>query len=226
VGVVQQLLERNKTESNSKDDLGMTLLAKAARYGREEVVRLLLEQDDADVSSKDNNGRTVLSVAATYGHTEVVQLLLERGDSDVNSRDNCGRTPLSRAACRGHRAVVRLILKRDDVKCDTVDTDGYTPLSLATACLQGPMLQLFREWGGFDACDIDTSFRSFHQTLLLPNRMPRLMSLVEDFDATTVDIVGHKAESSDFVEHLGWDGAAGEPVEGQLGGRMVLDRAI
>jgi Ankyrin repeats (3 copies) len=61
------------------DDVQMTALLIAARYGHVEVVRLL-SNSRVDVNKADNDGLTPLDVAARRGHAEVVKLLAARSD--------------------------------------------------------------------------------------------------------------------------------------------------
>ncbi|KAJ5721501.1 uncharacterized protein N7483_009435 [Penicillium malachiteum] len=80
--VIQQLLNIDGIDVDSKDDKGRTPLSYAAARGRATVVYQLLKKQVVDINSKGKNGRTPLSYAAAClfhrkGET-VVQLLLDR----------------------------------------------------------------------------------------------------------------------------------------------------
>jgi hypothetical protein len=77
--VVKLLLEMGKSEVNSKDEEGLTLLSHAVIEGHSTVVKLLLKTGKADIERKDRAfNQTPLLRAAEYGHKGVVKLLLER----------------------------------------------------------------------------------------------------------------------------------------------------
>ncbi|KAK3241032.1 hypothetical protein CYMTET_49169 [Cymbomonas tetramitiformis] len=101
------------------DDLGRTVLHRAAAQGRKARVELLLEHD-ADVEACDNYGNTPLHLAAENGHLEVVKVLVESAGKEVKERmmlmeNETGLTPLAAAAAAGHYDVVVLLRKAGDV---------------------------------------------------------------------------------------------------------------
>ena len=175
--IVEHLLDRESTESISKDDL-RTPLSWAAEGGQEAVVKHLLEKGAA-LESKDKNGRTPLSWAAGTGHVAIVRLLLAKdavleenekniGDrkplsravlqrllpakgTKLDSRDSGGQTPLSWAAGNGHEAVVQLLLRTGQVKADAKDSWGRTPLSRAAKNGHEAVVQLLLRTGQVEA---------------------------------------------------------------------------
>lgn len=83
-----------------------TLLAIAAQYGYDDIVKMLLDLHpdpvDVNVNAEDKYGDTPLHYAAEYGYASVVFLLDPGLQTDLDSRDVHGQTPLSRAAKHGH----------------------------------------------------------------------------------------------------------------------------
>jgi Ankyrin repeats (3 copies)/Ankyrin repeats (many copies) len=115
------------------DDVQMTALLIAARYGHVEVVRLLLSNSRVDVNKAADDGAAPLLIAARYGHVEIVSRLLSNSRVDVNKADNDGLTPLDVAARRGHAEVVKLLAARSDVLQDYVRLSMDWSLSAAVA---------------------------------------------------------------------------------------------
>ena len=134
----------NRWDVNQRDDLGMTPLIWAARYGHEEVVKLLLRENIEPDQQDANFSRTALSWAAGNGHEGIVRLFLGQqfinpesvgrwwgrsaralslllGERYVNPNSSCrsGRTPLSWASENGHEGIVKLLLGRKDVNPET-----------------------------------------------------------------------------------------------------------
>ncbi len=94
----------------------LSVLEKAVRLGRLELVRALLDKG-AKVGhrvvdgSGDWAGYNALLFAAYRGHLDIVRLLVERG-ADLNAANGSGQTALMIAASLGHTAVVDYLLKR------------------------------------------------------------------------------------------------------------------
>ena len=77
IGRLAVVLEREGSDCNAVDDIGMTALCMAAGGGLAEVVETLLQLKTIDL----NLGQyRPLSQAARYGHQDVVKLLLEQKD--------------------------------------------------------------------------------------------------------------------------------------------------
>jgi ankyrin repeat protein len=81
--VVQQLLEIEGVEPNSKDEYGQTPLSLAAEKGHVAVVRLLLEIEGVELNSKDNSNWTPLRWATWNWHEEVRRLLKDKGGDEA-----------------------------------------------------------------------------------------------------------------------------------------------
>ena len=102
---LKELLRNPGCNALNADELGMTALMWATRYGYESCVRLLLPVSDA--SATDTDGWTTLMWAANYGHEDCLRILLPV--SDVQARDNKGRTASASARLRGNRSMTKLI---------------------------------------------------------------------------------------------------------------------
>ncbi|KAI1735361.1 nb-arc and ankyrin domain-containing protein [Xylaria scruposa] len=143
--VVQILLDTDKVDVDSKNNLNRTPLSYAAKNGHLAVVQLLLNTGKVDVDSKDLFHQTPLSYAAENGHLAVVQLLLNTCKVEANSKDNSNRTPLSYAAGSGHLAVVRILLDTGEVEVDSKDEFNWTPLWHAAKNGHQAIVQLLQE---------------------------------------------------------------------------------
>jgi hypothetical protein len=102
-----KMLLANGADVNAKDDLGWTLLHRAAVQNAKDVARLLRAKG-ANVDAKDDKGQTPLHVAAFKNAKDVVELLLTDG-ADVNAKDKDGKTPLALALSQGNTAVADLL---------------------------------------------------------------------------------------------------------------------
>ena len=115
-----------------EDELWMTPLHFACKYGRTEVVKEFMKYPDVYFESrvrpmydgspmfcmdrhrlqyKINNpddGLTVLHIACKYGNVDIVELLLTK--MDINTSASLGRTPLQVACYAGKTKVVELLL--------------------------------------------------------------------------------------------------------------------
>ncbi|CEL00910.1 hypothetical protein ASPCAL00502 [Aspergillus calidoustus] len=120
---VQMLNDYADIESQDED--GRTPLSRAAKDGREEVVKLLLQQN-ANIEARDNDGQFPIILAAKNGHEQVVKLLLVQ-NANIEVKDNDGWTPLSWAAENGHEGVIKLLLEKD-ADVESKDITGWNPL--------------------------------------------------------------------------------------------------
>jgi len=98
------------------DDVTITALFWACRYGRTDACRALLAAK-ADVNKETGSkatakGQTPLWTACRNGHTECCRMLLEHNpefEKDAHTQPN-PQTPLWSAACDGHLNCVKLLL--------------------------------------------------------------------------------------------------------------------
>lgn len=90
---VQRLATIDKTQINTRDELGQTALHWAAMFGYNHTVVLLIRLG-ADINAQDFHRITPLHNAAQNGHTDLIKLLVTLG-ADINACDEYGDTPLS-----------------------------------------------------------------------------------------------------------------------------------
>ena len=151
---VRAYLEQDPKQINATDSKGRTVLGRAARSGKKELVEFLLEkgatedifaaaivghtdkvaallkQDPKLINARDSDGKTALHWAALYGQTKVMELLLAN-KADVNSLDEDGFTPLHWAATFNQSDAVKLLLANKANMNLKVQKYGWTPLRLA-----------------------------------------------------------------------------------------------
>jgi ankyrin repeat protein len=119
------LLLKGGTFVDSRNNEGLTPLAKAAIYGGKGTISQLVE-NNAKVDSRDNKGLTPLALAAKYNSKDTMTQLIGDG-AFINSRDDGGCTPLAWAARNGHNDAVAFLCG-EQANCDLEDEKGRTPL--------------------------------------------------------------------------------------------------
>ena len=151
---VKAYLSQDPKQIDLVDAKGWTVLDRAARSGKQDVVEFLLakgatediytativghvdkvaaflKQDKKLVNARDSDGRAPLHWAALYGQTKVMELLLAK-KADVNLLDGDGFTPLHWAATFNKRDAVELLLANKANMNIKVEKYGWTPLRLA-----------------------------------------------------------------------------------------------
>jgi ankyrin repeat protein len=136
---VQQLVEANPASAGGYSPDGFPLLALAAAFGHEEVVRYLYGQGaDLNAISKNGTGYTALTGAVAGRHPGVARWLVENG-AQVNYRYAKGHSPLLEAAANGSLDIVKILLahgadpqaKTDEGKSalDFAEQAGHTELA-------------------------------------------------------------------------------------------------
>jgi len=89
---VKEILEKDKSQINYKDECGRTALNWASDRGHFGLTKYLLE-NGADINSQDEDGSTSLHYASLCGHKSIVKFLKEKG-ADVNIQDKEGNIPV------------------------------------------------------------------------------------------------------------------------------------
>ena len=128
---VRAYLEKDPKQINATDSKGRTVLGRAERSGKKELVEFLLEKG----ASED------IFAAAIVGHTDKVAALLKQDPKLINARDGDGKTALHWAALYGQTKVMELLLaNKADV--NSLDEDGFTPLHWAATFDQSDAVKL------------------------------------------------------------------------------------
>src|SRR5437879_2681279 len=97
---VKAYLAQDPKQIDLVDAKGQTVLARAARSGKQEVVEFLL----AKGATED------IYAAAIVGHVDKVAAFLKQDKKLVNARDSGGKAPLHWAALYGQTKVMELLL--------------------------------------------------------------------------------------------------------------------
>jgi cytohesin len=118
---VKAYLSQDPKQINLVDAKGRTVLGRAERSGKEEVVEFLLEMG----ATED------IYAAAIVGHTDKVAAFLKQDPKLINARDSGGKAPLHWAALYGQTKVMELLLA-EKADINLLDADGFTPLHWAT----------------------------------------------------------------------------------------------
>ncbi len=118
---VKAYLSQDPKQIDLVDAKGRTVLARAARSGKKELVEFLLEKGAAED----------IFAAAIVGHTNQVAALLKEDPKLINARANGGKTALHWAALYGQKKVMELLLA-EKAEVNLLDGDGFTPLHWAT----------------------------------------------------------------------------------------------
>lgn len=128
-----QLLCRYGANIDATNNLGRTLLMRAAENGQREVVEFLLDKG-AKTNVTDKMGYTPLMHAASKGHKEVVRSLLA-AKAEIETKDTVTAcTALMHAAMHGHKEVVSMLLSR---RADIHARDAMKRTPLMHAAMHG-----------------------------------------------------------------------------------------
>ena len=118
------------------DDVGRTILWKAAKQGEYLIAKLLVDRGaDINIASPGLGWAPVLCACGhSQAHTEILKLIVEKG-GDVNFKDNNGWTPLMHAAMARNEKSVKFLVKQGANASETIvqgliDTP-HTPAMLA-----------------------------------------------------------------------------------------------
>ena len=117
---VKAYLSQDPKQIDLLDAKGQTVLARAVRSGKKELVEFLLA-----MGAKED-----IYAAAVVGHVDKVAAFLKQDKKLINARDSGGKAPLHWAALYGQKKVMELLLaEKADV--NLLDGDGFTPLHWA-----------------------------------------------------------------------------------------------
>ncbi|XP_067682911.1 ankyrin repeat domain-containing protein 50-like [Haliotis asinina] len=128
--MVEHVLTRYSMYINSRTNIGVTPLMKAAYHGHTDVFDYLVSIG-ANVSLVDNDGDNLLHFASMGGHANMVEHILSQDLVNINSKGKHGRTPLMRAAYYGNTKMLDLLVRKGS-RISSVDDTGENILHLAS----------------------------------------------------------------------------------------------
>lgn len=106
-----EMLIANGANTRLRNEIGQTVLHRAARAGREQCVEILARHNPADIDLEDRSSKQpALIHAARSGSANCVRILLRYG-AGVDIPDAKQRTALIHAAAQGYVDVVEVLLK-------------------------------------------------------------------------------------------------------------------
>ena len=140
-----QVLHRNGSSVEPRDDQKRTPLHSAAFYGDLEMVQVLLEYG-VDVNAMTSADNTPLNFAFQNGDLNdprVARFLVERG-ADPNMRNYNGVTPLHRALKTGRIEMARVLIEHG-ANAEVKNDEGKTPLDAAPEEQRDDIMKLLLE---------------------------------------------------------------------------------
>ena len=237
---VKASLSQDPKQIDLLDAKGQTVLARAARSGKQEVVEFLLakgakediyaavvvgdvdkvaaflKQDKKLVNARDSDGRAPLHWAALYGQTKVMELLLA-DKADVNSLDGDGFTPLHWAATFNKRGAVELLLANKADMNIKVAKYGWTPLRLAVIHGHMAAAEALLNGGADPNAKDDENIPLLHQAVIRGKKEMVELLLDKKADLNTKDSAGETAldeaeeqGNKEIIELLRQHGAKGK----------------
>lgn len=166
------LLLKQDNISHIIDQVGRTLLLRAAIGGHIKTVKWLLKEKKAVISERGQEGETALLCAAACGHIKIIKWLLDNG-ATVMERDCWGFTALLLAALGNHTKATQLLLRRG---ASIAETDHLGRTALLCAAMNGGLetVQWLLNCGGAKVIEKD----KFGRTALLYAAMKGHLEIV------------------------------------------------
>lgn len=106
---VKEILKKDKSLINVKDQRGSSPLLLATYYGFEDITDYILSLNP-DLNEKDGSGNTALMGVCFKGHESIAEKLIKSG-ADVNVTNSTGGTALHFAAMFNKVNLVKLLLE-------------------------------------------------------------------------------------------------------------------
>jgi cytohesin len=237
---VKAYLSQDPKQIDLVDAKGRTVLACAARSGKQEVVEFLLakgatediyaaaivghvdkvaaflKQDKKLVNARDSAGRAALHWAALYGQKKVMELLLAQ-KADVNLLDADGFTPLHWAATFNKRDAVELLVANKADMNIKVAKYGWTPLRLTVIHGHMAAAEALLSGGADPNTKDDENIPLLHQAIIRGNKEMVELLLAKKADVNTKDSQGETAldeaveqGNKEIIELLRQHGAKGK----------------
>ena len=237
---VKAYLSQDPKQIDLVDAKGQTVLARAARSGKQEVVEFLLamgatediyaavivgqvdkvaaflKQDKKLVNARDSSGRAALHWAALYGQKKVMELLLAE-KADVNLLDGDGFTPLHWATTFNKKDAVELLLANKANTNIKVEKYGWTPLRLAVIHGHMAAAEALLNGGSDPNVKDDQNIPLLHQAVIRGKKEMVELLLDKKADVNTKDADGETAldeaeeqGNKEIIELLRQHGAKGK----------------
>ena len=103
------MLDEDPSIVNVRGRDGGTLLHRAAKYDRADVIDLLVHRK-VDINVRNRVGSSAYHWAAGYGATSALRKLISEDETRVDDVNNYDVTPLMYAACYGRVECVKMLL--------------------------------------------------------------------------------------------------------------------
>src|SRR5437773_1118740 len=204
---VKAYLSQDPKQVDLLDGKGRTVLARAARSGKKEVVQFLLAQG----ATED------IYAAVVVGDVDKVAAFLKQDKKLVSARDSDGRAPLHWAATFNKRGAVELLLANKADMNIKVAKYGWTPLRLAV--IHGHMAgaEALLNGGADPNAKDDENIPLLHQAVIRGKKEMVELLLDKKADLNTKDSAGETAldeaeeqGNKEIIELLRQHGAKGK----------------
>ena len=153
-GNINDIKKRYENEAHIYTHL-ITLLTRAAWFGRSDICQWLVDEKAADVNAVDKFGRTALMKAAERGYFDLCQWLVDEKGADVNVKNCRGITSLMYAARNGHLDVCQWLVKEKKNEVKTTDNEGKTALMWTALCGRFEVCKWLADEAGADVNAVD-----------------------------------------------------------------------
>ena len=115
-------------------DKGDTVLHRACRFGRPQIVKELLKRQDIDVNQGNLGNGSPLFIACQEGHDSVVELLLADPRVIPDQTDEDLVTPFFMASQEGHKGIVTRMMADQRIDVNHLSNRLASPFLIACEC--------------------------------------------------------------------------------------------